>query len=146
MCKPQSHKRSFSVIPPHLSKEGEGKKRNLWSERGKNDITRQIQNNSFTVTSLTFLRFPVKWKPADIHFASPAIVRSGRPAYPSCCAAWASHPGGFSLLAHHSHPALLLLCPWQVVLRGGWSRGWGVWASSIGSRGAEWVVEWSGVE
>ena len=87
MCKPQSHKRSFSVIPPHLSKEGEGKKRNLWSERGKNDITRQIQNNSFTVTSLTFLRFPVKWKPADIHFASPAIVRSGRPAYPSCCAA-----------------------------------------------------------
>lgn len=89
------------------------------SKRGgkKTDITRQAQNNSFTLTSLTFLRFPVKWNPADIHFASPAIVKSKRPAYPSCWAVWARYPGGFLPLAHHSLPALLLLCPWQVVLR-----------------------------
>lgn len=88
----------------------------VWEEE-INYITRRTQNNSFTMTSLTFLRFPVKWNPADIHFASPAIVKNRRPAYLSCYAVWARHPVGFSFLAHHSLPALPLLCPCQVVLR-----------------------------
>lgn len=84
----------------------------VWEEE-INYITRQTQNNSFTMTCLTFLRFPVKWNPADIHFASPAIVKSR---LPSCYAVWARHPVGFSSLAHHSFRALSLLCPSQVVL------------------------------
>lgn len=79
---------SFSHVNTHFSHSTAllQQEKNIFGLKGKNDITRQIQNNSFTVTSLTFLRFPVKWNPADIHFASPAIVKSKRPAYPSCCA------------------------------------------------------------